>query len=127
MNGLADLVVVVHLAYFVFVVGGFVCIVLGAWRGWPWIRNPWFRTAHLAAVFIVLAENLFAWNCPLNVAETSLRAASPEAPDAAGGFLDFLLHHTLTERALEIIYWTIGVALVVLFVVVRPTFRSLKR
>lgn len=121
---LADLVVVIHLAYFVFVVGGFFYIVLGARKQWPWVRNPWFRTSHLAAVFIVLAEDRFGWNCPLNVAEDSLRSVTPEPPGRIGEFLDFLLHHTLTERSLDITYWTLGAALVLLFIVVRPKFRT---
>ncbi len=75
---LADLVVAIHLAYFAFIVGGFLYIVIGAGKNWPWVRNPWFRTSHLAAVFIGLAEDTFGWSCPLNVAEESLRSAAPE-------------------------------------------------
>ncbi len=124
---LADLVVVIHLVYFVFVVGGFFYIVFGARKQWPSIRNPWFRTSHLAAVFIVLVEDTFGWNCPLNVAETSLRASTPDPPGPVGGFLDFLLHQTLTERTLDAIYWTLGGALLLLFIIVKPDFHIRRR
>lgn len=120
---LADLVVIIHLAYFVFVVGGFIFTVFGAAKQWPGVRNPWFRISHLSAVLIVLIEDVSGRNCPLNVAETSLRTSVAEVPGSVGDFLEFLLHHTLTERTLDVIYWTLGVALIVLFIIVRPTFR----
>lgn len=53
MNGyvlLADLVAVFHSAYIFFVVGGFALIVVGAARGWQWIRAFWFIVAHFAAI-----------------------------------------------------------------------------
>jgi hypothetical protein len=47
---LADLIVAIHIAYVVYVVGGLVAILMGAWRGRTWIRNPWFRITHLVAI-----------------------------------------------------------------------------
>ncbi|MCU1334776.1 MAG: hypothetical protein JWO19_357 [Bryobacterales bacterium] len=127
MNVLANLVIILHLAYFVFVVGGFLGIVIGAALGWRWVRNPWFRIAHLLSVLIVLLEDVFDVNCPLNVLETSLRSPGTEAVEASGGMgdlLDQLLHHTLSERVLDGLYWTLGPLLVLLFVFVRPDFRA---
>jgi len=120
MGVLASIVVLIHLAYFVFVIYGFVAIVIGPKLRWAWIRNPWFRIAHVFSVFIVLAEDAFGLNCPLNVAEASLR--SPEAD--AGNVLDLLLHHTLSERALDVLYWTLGPTLILLLFIVRPNWRS---
>ena len=47
---LADLIVAIHIAYVVYVVGGLVVILIGEWRGRKWIRNPWFRDTHLLAI-----------------------------------------------------------------------------
>ena len=46
--------------YFLFIVGGCVGIVVGAPFGRKWIRNPWFRLSHAAAVYIVIFGAL-AW------------------------------------------------------------------
>jgi hypothetical protein len=124
---LANIVTVVHLAYFVFVVGGFVGIVIGARRRWRWTLNPWFRIVHLLSVFVVLAENVTGLNCPLNVLETTLRAPETKGPEASSGMgylLDQLLHHTISERVLEGMYWTIGVVLLLLLFFVPPRYRK---
>ena len=123
MDALANVVTIVHLTYFVFVVGGFLGIVLGPARGWTWVFNPWFRIMHLLSVLVVLAEDLTGWNCPLNVVESSLRSPGTENAEASSGFgylLDQLLHHTLSERVLDGVYWTLGVASVLLLFFVPP-------
>jgi hypothetical protein len=127
MDALANVVTIVHIAYFVFVVGGFVSIVVGPARRWGWIFNPWFRTIHLLSVFVVLAENVTGWNCPLNVLEGSLRSPTTENAEASSGFgyaLDQLLHHTISERVLEGLYWVLGLALLLLLFTVPPRWRK---
>lgn len=47
---LADLVLLLHFAFVLFIVGGAALIWTGAGLGWRWVRNFWFRTAHLAAM-----------------------------------------------------------------------------
>jgi len=44
---LADIVLVVHFAFVLFVVGGLVLIWIGVVLRWAWVRNFWFRVAHL--------------------------------------------------------------------------------
>jgi hypothetical protein len=127
MDALANLVVVVHLAYFVFVVGGFVSIVIGAKQKWKWVYNPWFRIIHLLAVFVVLVEDVLQVPCPLNILEGRLRAPVPspaEASSEIGYVLDLLLHHTIPGWFLDGMYWVLGVVLLVLIFIVRPHFRK---
>jgi len=45
----------------------------GAALGWRWVRNPWFRYLHLAAIAFVAAEALLGAACPLTVWEDVLR------------------------------------------------------
>src|SRR6185312_4305477 len=114
MDAFANLVTIVHLAYFVFVVGGFIAIVA---RRSSWVFNPWFRILHLLSVFVVLAEDLIGFNCPLNILESSLRSPETGVAEASSGFgyvLDQLLHHTISERTLDVMYWTLGAASVLL-------------
>lgn len=70
---LADAVVVVHLGYVAYIVVGQLVILLGAWRRWPWVRNPWFRWTHLAAIAIVASEAVAGIVCPLTLWENQLR------------------------------------------------------
>jgi len=122
MEALANIVVVLHLAYFVFVVGGFACILIGASRQWPWVYNPAFRIVHLLAVIVVPAEDVFRFSCPLNTLEGSLRSQSDSAGTLSGvsGILDFLLRHTIPGWVLDGMYWALAAVLVVLLFVVRP-------
>ncbi len=119
---LANLVAVLHLLYFAFVVLGSAAIVAGAFRHWNWVRNSWFRVGHLLAIWIVLAEDVIGLVCPLNVAESGLRhsAASPES--GAGREIDRLLHHTIYGRPLDAIYWSLGILALLLLFLVPPNF-----
>lgn len=76
---LADLLLVLHVAFVAFVVGGFFLILIGAWRGWEWIRSPGFRYTHLAAIFFVATEALIGMACPLTVWEDRLRGAATDS------------------------------------------------
>ena len=70
---MADALLVVHFAIAAFVAGGLLAVWLGAALGWTWIRNPWFRYLHLAAIAFVAAEALLGLACPLTVWEDFLR------------------------------------------------------
>jgi hypothetical protein len=126
MEVLANVVVVLHLAFFLFVVGGFAAILIGLARRWPWIYNPWFRAPHILAVMVVLAEDVFHFACPLNTMESALRP-NPANADSSSGIshvLDFLLRHTIPGRVLDAMYWTLGAVLLILLLIVRPRFHN---
>lgn len=84
---LADLVLLVHAAFVLFVVGG----LLATWIGWAlgsrWARNPWFRGAHLAAIGFVVVESLLGYVCPLTLWEDALRGTGDER-----GFIQRWVH-----------------------------------
>jgi hypothetical protein len=64
-HALADLVLIVHVLYVAFVVFGLVLIWYGGFRGWSWVRNPWFRAAHLATIGRVVAQSWLRMESPL--------------------------------------------------------------
>lgn len=70
---LADLVLVLHFAIVLFVVGGLILIVAGNLRGWRWVNALGFRLAHLAAIGVVVAESWLGLVCPLTTLEAWLR------------------------------------------------------
>ena len=112
---LADVLVVVHFAIVAFIVGGLLLTWIGAPLGWRWIRNPWFRYLHLAAIAIVALEALIGIACPLTLWEDMLRGgARPES------FVARWTHRLLFYRAPE---WVFTVAYVLWTLATLATLR----
>ena len=91
---LADLVLTLHVAIVVFVVGGLVVIVVGSLRNWRWVKAGWFRVAHLAAIGVVVSEAWIGMVCPLTSLEMWLRAKGRGAT-YAGSFIEHWLQRLL--------------------------------
>jgi uncharacterized protein DUF2784 len=91
---LADLIVAIHAAYVAFVVIGLVLILVGVACRWGWVRNWWFRVAHLVAILIVAAEALLDYPCPLTEWEYRLREMGGQAV-SGGTFIGDLLHNLI--------------------------------
>lgn len=87
---LADIVLIVHFAFVLFVVVGLGAIWLGAWLGWEWARNFWFRVAHLCAIVFVAGEAIAGIWCPLTIWEAELRGARADK-----GFIAQWIHRLL--------------------------------
>jgi hypothetical protein len=91
---LADVIVAIHVAYVSFILVGQLAIVVGLVLRWEWIRNPWFRITHLAAIGIVALESIAGIACPLTVWEDALRSlAGQEVTE--GSFIGRELHRLL--------------------------------
>ena len=93
----ADLLLVTHTLFVAFVVGGLALILIGRTR-WAWVRNPWFRWAHLSAIAIVVVQSWLGVVCPLTTVEMQLRARAGEAT-YAGSFLAHWIEAVLYYRA----------------------------
>jgi hypothetical protein len=76
---MADLVLVTHTAFVAFIVVGLLLIVFGGFRGWKWIRNPWFRALHLAGIGLVVVQSWLGLDCPLTTLEMNLRERAGDA------------------------------------------------
>ena len=70
---LADILVVLHLAYVLFAILGEAVILVGWPLGWAWIRNRVFRSIHLVCVVVVPLEALSDILCPFTTWELQLR------------------------------------------------------
>ena len=121
----ADVIVVLHLAYVLFILVGLVLILLGAARRWRWTRNAYFRCAHLAAIAIVVVEALCGVTCPLTVWEKAFRARAGDAT-YRGDFLARWAHDILfidaAPWAFTLVYCLLGLAVLAAFVVAPPQF-----
>lgn len=95
---LADLVVLVHVIYVLFVVGGWAAVVLGAILGWNWVRNFWYRLVHGLAIGVVAVQAGLGIPCPLTTLENSLRRRAGQAT-YPGDFVGYWLHELLFYEA----------------------------
>jgi hypothetical protein len=91
----ADAVLVVHFAFVLFVVLGWLAIWLGGWRRWQWVRNFWFRLSHLGAIGFVAAEAIMGMACPLTVWENRLRLMAGAEQRYEESFIQHWLHGIL--------------------------------
>ncbi len=85
---LADGVLLLHFTFVLFVVLGLLLIAIGGWLRRPWVKNGWFRLAHLAAIGVVVAQAWLGRICPLTALEMWLRNRAGQA--AYGG--SFIQH-----------------------------------
>ncbi|MEW6331167.1 MAG: DUF2784 domain-containing protein [Pseudomonadota bacterium] len=76
MIWLADLVLAVHVAFILFVVGGQILILAGWALGWSWTRRRWFRLLHLLAIGVVMLQAWAGAICPLTALENIFRDAA---------------------------------------------------
>ena len=103
----ADLVLALHAALVVFVVGGVPLIVAGNLRGWRWVNGLGFRVLHLAAIAIVAAQTWLGLDCPLTTLEMWLRAQAglpTYAETFVGHWLQRLLYFEAPAWAFMLLY-----------------------
>ncbi len=119
---LADLILIVHFAVVLFIVGGLALIWAGAGLGWRWVRNFWFRIAHLAAILFVAGEALLGIWCPLTVWEDALRGTRAETSFIAR-WIHRILFYDFPEWVFTIAYVLFALAVIATFYLVRPASR----
>lgn len=120
---IADLLVVVHFAIVLYIVGGLLAVWTGAALGWRWVRDPWFRYSHLAAIAYVAAEALLGIACPLTVWEDVLRGGA--RPDSfVGRWVRRLLYYDAPEWAFTAAYLAWALATLATLRLVPPRRRA---
>lgn len=92
---------------------------IGAARRWPWVRNPWFRYLHLAAILLVAAEALIGIACPLTVWEDLLRGGV-RSGSFIGRWLQRLLFYQGPEWVFTAAYAAWAAATVLTLALVPP-------
>jgi len=120
---LADVVLLCHFAIVSFVVFGIVLVWVGHFRRWEWVRNFWFRAAHLATIGIVAAEALGGVVCPLTTWENQLRLAAGGGERYATSFVEHWVHKAMFFELPSQVF-TIGY--VVFFLAVAASFWFVK-
>ena len=116
---LADLILLVHFGFVLFVVGGLALVWIGAAAGWRWVRNFRFRVAHLAAIAVVTTESLAGIWCPLTVWEAALRGRHADKSFVAE-WIHRILYYDFPERVFTIAYVLFALAVAATWYCVRP-------
>jgi hypothetical protein len=118
---IADAILVVHFGIVLFIVAGLIAVWIGAGLRWQWVRNPWFRYAHLAAIAFVAGEALLGIACPLTIWEDIVRGGlRPES--FIGRWVRYLLYYQAPEWVFSAAYvgWTLATLVTLRFVPPRP-------
>jgi hypothetical protein len=117
---LADAILFVHVLFILFVVGGLAAIWVGAVLNWRWVRHPWFRVAHLAAIGFVVLESAVGVQCPLTVWEGGLRGDE----GYEGHFLRYwarrIFFYSGPEHVFTALYVAFGLAVAASMFLVKP-------
>ena len=120
---LADLMLLLHASFMVFVIAGLALVLLGGVRGWRWVRNPWFRLGHLLAIGVVVAQAWLGVLCPLTTLEMTLRTRGGEAV-YPGSFiahwLESLLYYRAPPWVFIVCYTVFGLLVMASWFAVRP-------
>ncbi len=95
---LADLVLLLHFAVVLFVVGGLLLVIVGNRLNWRRVNALSFRLAHLAAIGIVVAQARLGQACPLTTLEMWLRRQAGEATYGAS-FIEHWVQRLLYYEA----------------------------
>jgi hypothetical protein len=119
----ADLVLLTHVLFVVFVVLGLLLVLAGKLLGWQWVCNPWFRLAHLLAIAVVVAQSWLGLVCPLTTLEMALRSRTGEVT-YEGAFIAHWLQTVLYYQApvwvFALAYTAFGGLVLVSWIWVRP-------
>jgi hypothetical protein len=103
---LADSILIIHFSFVIFVVLGFLLILLGLLAKWSWVHNRKFRITHLAAIGVVVLQAWLGQLCPLTLWENELRRMSGQ-PGYDETFVEHWLHEILFYEAEPWIFTTI--------------------
>lgn len=119
----ADLLLLSHVLFVVFVIFGLVLILVGKLADWAWVRNRRFRVAHLAAIGIVVLQSWLGVVCPLTAWEMALRERAGEVAYSGtfiSHWLETLLYYQAPAWVFAVCYTLFGLVVAASWIWVRP-------
>ena len=119
----ADLLLISHVVFVAFIIIGLAMVFIGAWLQWSWVRNTWFRAAHLGGILFVVVQAWAGKICPLTIWEMQLRQRGGQE-SYQGSFIQHWLHQLLYYDApawvFTLAYTLFGIVVVASWVLVKP-------
>jgi hypothetical protein len=117
---LADIVLIVHFLFVLFVLAGLPLIWIGAAFSWRWVRNPYFRLAHLGAIGFVAFEAVIGMVCPLTLWEDVLRSGGVGEVGFIDRWVGRLLYYDLPPWVFTASYLAFALAVAITYYVIPP-------
>lgn len=120
---IADALLVMHVLFVAFVIGGLLLTIAGGLLSWSWVRNAWFRLAHLVSIAVVAVQSWFGVICPLTTLEMALRSRANGAT-YSGTFISHwlgkILYYQLPEWIFVVAYSAFGALVLITWYCIRP-------
>jgi hypothetical protein len=121
---LADAILVLHALIVFFNLCALPGIWIGHFRGWNFVRNFWFRVAHVGLIAFISAESLLGTICPLTTWEDQLRVRAGLDSRYHGSFVQhwvhWLLFYNADQRIFTICYGAFLALVLLTLFLVRP-------
>jgi len=120
---IADALLLLHVLVVVFIVVGLVAVCAGGMLAWSWVRNPWFRSLHVAAIGIVVLQSWVGIICPLTTWEMSLRNKAGDTVyfgSFISHWLESLFYYQAPAWVFTVVYTTFGAFVMASWFFVRP-------
>ena len=123
----ADVTLVAHSAFIVFVVVGQAMILAGWMLDWGWPRNMTFRLVHAGAIGLVVLESWFGVMCPLTWMEFRLRESAGThvvADSFVGYWLQRLIFYNAPSWVFTLLYTSFAAVVAASLVLYPPKRRA---
>ena len=119
----ADVILFLHVLIVAFNVFGLILIIIGSVLKWSWIRNPWFRYTHIAAICVVIIQSWVGVVCPFTTWEMALRSKAGETVYSGtfiSHWLESILYYQASPWLFVILYTAFGALVIASWFMVRP-------
>ena len=119
----ANAILLLHVLFAAFVIFGLILIFTGKFLHWSWVRNPWFRTAHLASIGVVVIQSWLGVICPFTTWEMAFRSKSGDTVYTGtfiSHWLDTILYYQAPAWMFVICYTAFGSVVVAAWFLVHP-------
>ncbi|HEX7324870.1 MAG TPA: DUF2784 family protein [Rhodanobacteraceae bacterium] len=114
-------ILLVHLTIIAFNIAGCVLVPIGAWRHWRWVREFWWRLAHLLSFAVVAGQALAGRACFLTIWQADLAGAS-RAPPLIATWINHVVYWPLPLWVFAVAYVVIFLYVIALWIWVRPVW-----
>jgi hypothetical protein len=116
---IADMVMLIHFAFIIFVVGGQCLIMIGYHWRWKWAANRVIRGIHLACVLYVVIQTWAGKWCPLTLLENKYRAAAGQEMYRSSFIRDWvgrLIYYDAPHCVFTVMYICFGILVLLYWV-----------
>lgn len=117
------LILAIHLGVIAFNLFGLVAVPLGAWRGWRFVRGPWWRCLHILSLVVVAGQAVAGRACFLTLWQDALSGTGTSGTPLIARWINGVLFWPLPLWLFAILYVAILAYAVALLWLVPPAWR----